>query len=878
MDHGVARRASDTSTDKDSSLSSMVSTLVPVLILAVVYLLIFCFLRRKYNRNYAPRTFLGNVPSYARSPPLPTGFFNWIPAFCKVPDTQALMADNFDGYLFLRYMKMLVLIAFVGSCISWPILFPINITGHGGNQELNVLVWGNVRVMNASGRNRLYAHVGVAWLFYGFILLLITRESIFYINLRQAFLLAPSCSKRVSSRTVLFTAVPEPYLNEAKLRAVFGEHVRHIWITYDTEKIDDLVKERDKVVMKLENAEIKLIKLVNAERAKAIKAGAAPGQESNIESAGESPSSVSSRWVQDKKRPRHRTGKFGLIGPKVDTIEWYRKELQRLIPETDAAQLEYLDGKVEKKVPAVFIEFDTQSQAQAALQTLAHHQALHMSPRHIGVQPWEVVWSSLKISWWQKVIRRFAAQGFITALIIFWAIPVAFVGFLSNISALEQKYSWLHWLGNIPSTIFGVISGLLPSVLLAVLMSLVPVIMRLCAKLSGEPTLARVELFTQNAYFAFQVIQVFLVGTVASSATALLSSIEADPGSTPSLLSKNIPKASNLYISYFIVQGLAVSSKSISNVVGTVIFWVMYKLLRKTPRAMYKQWISLSGPMWGSILPVYTNIAVIAIIYAVIAPLVLGFATIGLFLFYISWRYNILYVSSSSVDTKGLIYPRALQQLFVGLYIAELCIIGLSGTAKAWGPLALMVIFLVFTILYQISLNRALEPLLYNLPRTLEIEEEAWNMDGDIEAANRPTKGPSTTTPPEKASHIVNKTDSATPTQQSHSTTKRPNLLTKFLKPHIYSDYQSLRQLVPKRDPSIFQLYDGDDVYYPPSVNAQVDLIWLPRDPAGVSRQEVQEISKITPATDEGAELDEKGKVVWDTEGRPPVFEEKGVY
>ncbi|CAL3967807.1 unnamed protein product, partial [Diplocarpon coronariae] len=93
------------------------------------------------------------------------------------------------------------------------------------------------------------------------------------------------------------------------------------------------------------------------------------------------------------------------------------------------------------------------------------------SPRYIGVHPNEVIWKSLSFPWWQKVIRRIAVVGFITALIVFWAIPVAFVGLVSNISYL-MTYSWLQWLDKIPSVIMGVISGLLPSVALAVLMSL----------------------------------------------------------------------------------------------------------------------------------------------------------------------------------------------------------------------------------------------------------------------------------------------------------------------------------------------------------------------------------------------------------------------
>jgi hypothetical protein len=132
-----------------------------------------------------------------------------------------------------------------------------------------------------------------------------------------------------------------------------------------------------------------------------------------------------------------------------------------------------------------------------------------------------------------------------------------------------------------------------------------------CAKLSGETTLARVELFTQNAYFAFQFIQVFLVVAVGSSATSVASKIEADPSSTLSLLGTNIPTSANFYLSYIIVQGLTIATNVITQVIGFVIFNLLYKFLTSTPRSMYSKWTNLAAISWGSVLPPLTMIACI---------------------------------------------------------------------------------------------------------------------------------------------------------------------------------------------------------------------------------------------------------------------------
>lgn len=414
------------------------------------------------------------TPRRERTPALPNGLLNWFGAFWRIPDTWALQHQSIDSYLFLRFLRMISVMTLVGCCITWPVLFPINATGGGSGTQLDLLSFSNINTGDESHRNRLYAPLFVGWLFYAFILFFICRESIFYINLRQAFLLSPIYANRISSRTVLFTSVPEPYLNEAKLRSVFGPAVKRVWITGDTTKVDELVEKRDKIAYRLESAEVKLIKLANGERLKALKKG---GVDHEGDATGDAESgSLAARWVPAQKRPTHKTGFLGCMGEKVDSINWSREQLAHLVPEVDAAQAAYREGG-SKPIPSVFIEFTTQSEAQAAYQTLSHHQALHMSPRYIGVHPGEIVWSSLKISWWQKVIRRYAVVGFITALIVFWAIPVAFVGLVSNVTYLET-YSWLAWLKKIPDVIMGVVTGLLPVVALAILMALVPIIMR----------------------------------------------------------------------------------------------------------------------------------------------------------------------------------------------------------------------------------------------------------------------------------------------------------------------------------------------------------------------------------------------------------------
>lgn len=132
-----------------------------------------------------------------------------------------------------------------------------------------------------------------------------------------------------------------------------------------------------------------------------------------------------------------------------------------------------------------------------------------------------------------------------------------------------------------------------------------------CARQSGVPSTAKVELFTQNAHFCFQVVQVFLVTTITSAASAATSQIIKNPLSAKDLLAKNLPKATNFYISYFLFQGLMLSSGAVVQVIAFLLFKFFRAFFDSTPRKLYSRWAALTGVWWGTVFPVFTNMTVI---------------------------------------------------------------------------------------------------------------------------------------------------------------------------------------------------------------------------------------------------------------------------
>ena len=250
-----------------------------------------------------------------------------------------------------------------------------------------------------------------------------------------------------------------------------------------------------------------------------------------------------------------------------------------------------------------------------------------------------------------------------------------------------------------------------------------------------------------------------------------------------------------------------------------------------------------------------------------------------MFLIYLATRYNLLFVNNTNIDTKGLVYPRALQQTTTGVYLCILCMIGLFAINQAVGPLVLMIIFLIFIILFHVSLNSAIEPLLYNLPKSLESEEESL-LTLDVEMGHERVaseKGADLATEPlrNNMSSSTNGGVKGLPPAPH----KKPNFLTKWLFPNKYTDYETLRRLVPRAFADIDYSPETErNAYYNPAVASPAPLLWIPRDTMGVSRQEVRHTAKVIPITDEGAGFMEKGGLTIDTEQRPPIYQEKIYY
>lgn len=349
---------------------------------------------------------------------------------------------------------------------------PVNATGGGDASQLDRLGFGNVR-----HKDRLYAHAVVAWVFFGFVMFLVARERMWLVGLRQAWYLARANASRLSSRTVLYLDPPKEASSDNDPPSNFGEDARNQWIVTKTKTIDDAVESRDAKFMNLEFAEVSFIKQASQKVAKTRnREGLVTGDDASNNNTGADASDIESA------RPRER--QYYLTGNAAHLIDHLRGDVKEAEQKVAEKRESYSADRTNRNSRcAIFVEYANQSAAQRAYrgETKLHvpvPSGLTVQSRLIGVVPSEIIWRNLAMPQAERLSKRSVANLLIALLIVFWSIPTAIIGTISNVNYLANNVSWLAWIKNLPEPILGLLTGFVPPLLTSQFASYLPDLMR----------------------------------------------------------------------------------------------------------------------------------------------------------------------------------------------------------------------------------------------------------------------------------------------------------------------------------------------------------------------------------------------------------------
>lgn len=817
-----------TSATEQTTTSAATTTFESAVIFNIAFttagFIIFDLIRKKSKRIFEPRTYI--IPEEKRSPQVPNGFLKWVKPTLMTPDEELIARVGLDGYMFLRVIRAFMRLFVAFTVIGIGIILPLNHVGQSDQPGLESFTIGNIK-----DNERLYAHVIACYLFTAAILYMMYHEYYTYIRLRHECLTTPE--HRVSARatTILVLGVPRQLNNETDLKNlynVFPGGVKRIWLNREPTRLIDLTAKRMKALNKLENAETVFLE----KYLKYLAKDGGSGQD--VENGNKIPTSL---------RPTHKT--IPLIGKKVDSIETYRDEINKLNEEINDQRTK---TDTFKQLESAFIQFNDFVGAQLA--------ATSTIPRLTEISRDDVIWENLKVTNPSRVARKIISYTITATLIILWAIPVTFVATISSLSALTSVIPFLKPLvTRLPQSAIGFIQGVLPAIGLALLMVCLPYILRALSKFEGLIRHSDVMLSLQGKYFFFLLFNVLLVTTTVNGAAQAIPAIINNPTSIIKNLAENLPKASTFFLTYVLLS-LSTASIEALQVGSLSSYLVTKKFLVKTPRQILHLETTLVYKDWGVTFPPHILIASIGIVYSVIQPLILPFTALHFALFYLAYRYNFLYVYDQIYETNGNLFVHAMEQFFWGIFIFQLTIIGLMFLNDAHIPGVLAVILFIITISTVLGMrayfqhNPKAEFLPVNLMGVIDMKTNKVIANTDF------TKSTSSVTEDEKVDQgSKNKQISENPLTDIDDEYTDPNVV------HIkHGDIEKKR---------------GVNAYTHPALIVANPLVWIPQDNTEMYKEEIKGCQDSgLNATSRGAKINEKYKVEVDITKAPNITDE----
>lgn len=261
------------------------------------------------------------------------------------------------------------------------------------------------------------------------------------------------------------------------------------------------------------------------------------------------------------------------------------------------------------------------------------------------------------------------------------------------------------------------------------------------------------------------------------------------------------------------------------------------------------------------------------------------FVSITFSLFWVAYRHNYYYVQRNKIDTHGLLFNNAISQLFAGIYVMEIALIGLfllvrdsRNNLACKSHAIIMIVVLILSATFHFVMEQHLRPLYEFLPVTVEdsavdaerrlliTRDDAEGSD-EREEGNSSGKGVVGTSPTEtldggSASHPQAKSMSVTAhnARSALSRLKRETAarITELQVGHAEPLSHSRRREVGDQLSAAIAGYPDEltdltpeeraaqlrAAFQDPVTRESAPVIWIPQDPAGISEDAIQQSRK----------------------------------
>ncbi|CAO2203673.1 unnamed protein product [Urochloa humidicola] len=663
---------------------------------AITFLLAFAFLRLQpiNDRVYFPKWYLKG----ARESPSHGGtfvgkfvnldmrsylkFLSWMPAALKMPEDELISHAGLDSAVYLRiYLVGLKIFAPI-AILAFTVLVPVNWTND--TLQFSKVQHNNIDKLSISnipvGSKRFIAHLSMAYVFTFWTCYVLLREYEIVAQMRLRFL--ASEKRRPDQFTVLVRNIP-PDPDES-----IGELVEHFFlvnhpdhylthqVVYNANKLSKLVKEKTKMQNWLDYYQLKF------ER-------------------------------NSSQRPTTKTGFLGCFGAKVDAIEYYKSEIERIENE-EAEEREKIVKDPKSVVPAAFVSFRSRWGAAVCAQTQQTSNPTVWLTEW-APEPRDVYWDNLSIPFVSLTVRRLIVAVAFFFLNFFYVIPIAFVQSLANLEGIEKAVPFLKPLIEIP-TIKSFIQGFLPGIALKVFLILLPSILMFMSKVEGLTSISSLERRSASKYYIFIFFNVFLASIIAGSALEQLKTyIHQSANEIPRTVGTTIPMKATFFITYVMVDGWAGVAGEILRLKPLVIFHLKNFFLVKTEKDR-EEAMDPGSIGFDSSEPQIQLYFLLGLVYAAVTPFLLPFILIFFGFAYIVYRHQIINVYNQEYESAAAFWPSVHGRIITALIVSQLLLLGLLSTKGAGQSTPVLLVLPVVTFYFHKYCKNRFEPTFVKCP------------------------------------------------------------------------------------------------------------------------------------------------------------------
>ncbi|KAF7015900.1 hypothetical protein CFC21_029618 [Triticum aestivum] len=639
-------------------ISSFVTSLLTSFLIFAVLVLVFTWLSRRPGNApvYYPSVLLRGLDPWegrGRGTRSPVG---WIRQAFAASEADVVAASGVDAAVYLVFLSSVLAILAFSAIVLLPVLLPVAGTDHAledstGRVPRNVTDFERLALGNVQDRSaRLWAFIfAVYWV--SFVTYFILWRSYKHVsNLRAAARSTSDVKPEEFAMLVRDVPVPPPNQTikdsvDSYFRALHPDTFYKAMVVTDITKADQIFQEIEGHRHKIAHAEA-----VYAE------------------------SKTSNR--PEGTRPTHRTGFLGLIGKKVDTLEYCNEKIKELLPKLEDEQKSTLS---EKQQRAAFVFFNSRAAAASASQTL-HAQMFDEWTVTEAPEPRAVIWTNLPRKIYDRQTRQTVVYLIVFVTVVFYMIPITAISAVTTLDKLREKLPFLKVVVDQP-LLKTVLQAYLPQIALIVFLALLPTLLVFLSKSEGIPSQSHVVRASSGKYFYFIVFNVFIGYAIGSSLFSALQKVIENPTGIVTTLGSRLPGNATFFLTFVALKFFVGYGLELSRLVPLIIFHLKRKYLCKTEDEVRAAWAP--GDLgYNTRVPNDLLIVTLVMCYSVIAPLILPF---GVAYFALGWliaKNQVLRVYVPSYESNGRMWPHMHTRIIAALMIYQATMLGIIGLKK----------------------------------------------------------------------------------------------------------------------------------------------------------------------------------------------------